>query len=303
MTMQIPTFKLYGEQIDWPTPDLLHWESISSRSRLHQWKIKPHRHGNLLQLIYLQSGSAAINLDGTVRTVGAATLVVIPPLSVHSFAFSPEAEGHVLTLASPLISALTTSLGSDQVLLHGGRIIADSHNELPPLLSALAKEYRGQAPYRDWALETLVSQIVLWLARHPAESAEAVKGRDKSRQHFTRFQELIETRYCEHLPMTAYAEELGISLAHLNSICRRLADRSALQLLHERLLLEAKRDLVYTAMSVSDIADKLGFSEPAYFTRFFKRLTGSSPQQFRLLKNGPAEAGPEARHGQQAANK
>ncbi len=69
--------------------------------------------------------------------------------------------------------------------------------------------------------------------------------------------------------------------AHLNTLCRRLAGRSALQLLHERLLLEAKRQLTYTNMTIGQVADTLGFSEPAYFTRFFKRHTGFSPKAFR----------------------
>ena len=53
----VPVFKLYGETAVWPTPDLLHCESIPERSRLHDWEIKPHRHGDLVQLLYLQGGS------------------------------------------------------------------------------------------------------------------------------------------------------------------------------------------------------------------------------------------------------
>lgn len=68
-----------------------------------------------------------------------------------------------------------------------------------------------------------------------------------------------------------------------------LANRSALQLLHERLLLEAKRQLTYTNMTIGQVADLLGFSEPAYFTRFFKRLTGLSPRDFRL-RQGETES-------------
>ncbi|WP_153676373.1 helix-turn-helix domain-containing protein, partial [Pseudomonas aeruginosa] len=68
---------------------------------------------------------------------------------------------------------------------------------------------------------------------------------------------------------------------HLNSVARRLSGQTALGIVHQRLLLEAKRDLVYTAMTVNEIADRLGFSEPAYFTRFFKRLSGVSPSAFR----------------------
>lgn len=282
MATQIPTFKLYGDQFDWPTPDLLHWESIASRSRLHQWSIQAHRHYNLFQLLYIHSGNATVNLDGNVYHVDSSSLVVIPPLSVHSFDFSPDVDGHVLTLASPLIAALASSLGSHRELMHSSQVIEDPNHELLPLLTSIAQEYRGHEAYRDWALENLVSQIIIWVARHRVNAISVVQRRNKSRAHFSRFQQLIELHYAEHLPLTVYAEELGISLAHLNSICRQYGNRSALQILHERLLLEAKRNLIYTTLSISEIADSLGFSEPAYFTRFFKRLTGCSPQQFRL---------------------
>jgi len=56
--------------------------------------------------------------------------------------------------------------------------------------------------------------------------------------------------------------------------------------LHQRLLLEAKRELVYTSMTISQISDQLGFSEPAYFSRFFKRMTGRSLKEFRQQPSG-----------------
>ncbi|MNF13714.1 Transcriptional activator NphR [compost metagenome] len=52
-------------------------------------------------------------------------------------------------------------------------------------------------------------------------------------------------------------------------------------MLHQRLLLEANRNLIYTSLTVNQISELLGFSEPAYFTRFFKRLTGITPGAFR----------------------
>jgi AraC family transcriptional activator of pobA len=79
----------------------------------------------------------------------------------------------------------------------------------------------------------------------------------------------------------AYAAALGLSAAHLNALCRRLAGVSALQLSNQRLLLEAKRNLVNTTLPVYQVADSLGFSEPAYFSRFFKRATGLTPKAFR----------------------
>src|SRR3990167_7992874 len=94
----VPVFKLYGETAVWPTPDLLHCESIPERSRLHDWEIKPHRHGDLVQLLYVQSGSAELE--------------VVPALSVHGFRFSRDVQGHVLSLALPLVEQLGAVLDS-----------------------------------------------------------------------------------------------------------------------------------------------------------------------------------------------
>jgi AraC family transcriptional activator of pobA len=78
-------------------------------------------------------------------------------------------------------------------------------------------------------------------------------------------------------------EPLGITTTQLNRLCRRHLRCSALDVLHQRLLLEAKRELRYTALQVRQISDGLGFSDPAYFTRFFRRLAGRSPQEWRAL--------------------
>ena len=74
----VPVFKLYGETAAWPTPDLIHCESIPERSQLHGWEIKPHRHGDLLQLLYVQAGEAELEIEGQVRQVDRASLQVVP---------------------------------------------------------------------------------------------------------------------------------------------------------------------------------------------------------------------------------
>ncbi|MNE89947.1 Transcriptional activator NphR [compost metagenome] len=71
-----------------------------------------------------------------------------------------------------------------------------------------------------------------------------------------------------------------------------MAGQSALQIIHQRLLLEAKRNLIYTNMTVSQVSDSLGFSDPTYFSRFFRRLGGQSPKAFRTAA-GPGTASPD----------
>ena len=68
---------------------------------------------------------------------------------------------------------------------------------------------------------------------------------------------------------------------HLSRSCRAVAGQSALDLLHERMLLEARRLLAYTDASVAEVAGDLGFDDPSYFSRFFARRAGRSPQDWR----------------------
>ena len=59
----IPVFKLYGEEQGWPTPELLHCESILQRSHLYEWHIRVHQHAELVQLLYLHKGRAEIEIE------------------------------------------------------------------------------------------------------------------------------------------------------------------------------------------------------------------------------------------------
>ena len=286
----IPTFNLYGEDRDWPTPDLLHWESIAQRSRQHDWVIKPHRHSNLLQLIYVETGVTQARLDGLNLRIESPTLLVIPQLTIHGFEFSPETCGHVLTLASPLAQRIIANLGGQPVGLQKAGVISvigDEKKCLDNLMTVIAGEYLVYQEYRDTMLQNLTSQLVVWIARQHAlrETVSDIIG-DKGKRYFVQFQQLVEQYYREHRPLDFYAGKLNISTPHLNSICRQIADVTALQVIHERVLLEAKRNLFYTALTVREISDGLGFSEPAYFTRFFKRLHKMPPQEFRRLEAG-----------------
>lgn len=108
----------------------------------------------------------------------------------------------------------------------------------------------------------------------------------RGQELLARFTRLVGQDFRQQRSVEAYAMQLDISPANLNTLARRFAGHTALGLLHQRLLLEAKRELVYTSMTISQISDLLGFSEPAYFSRFFKRMTGRSPKDFRQQPSG-----------------
>ena len=280
----VPVYQLYGEGQPWLTPDLVHVESIAARSGLHQWEIRPHRHHGLFQLLWLQQGSADVQLDGSPDRLTSGSVLLLPQHCVHGFHFSQNAQGVVVTLAYAFLARLHGGLGDSLSAMASPQklVLADGAHRagIEALLPALLQEYGGQGEHRHLLLESLLVSVLCWLRREPA-ARDGMSATDRGRQYLAAFSAAIERDHARHLPLEHYASQLGISTAHLNAVCRELAGCSALALVHARMMLEARRNLVYTSMSVRDIADALGFADPAYFTRFFKRGIGLSPRQFR----------------------
>ncbi|SDS42390.1 MULTISPECIES: helix-turn-helix domain-containing protein [Pseudomonas] len=279
----IPVFKLYGESLDWPTPDLLHCETISSRSREHEWEIKPHRHADLCQLLFVFKGQAELEIEGQRTQLQTPAIQVLPPLSVHGFRFSEDVEGFIVTLATPLINHLQAQLGdSVHALASAEHYPAGADGDyLNSLFSALQAEYNSHQPAREMLMHSLVSVIMVWVSRQAIVRHKASQRPQRQREYLNGFIQLVEETYRQHVKVEDLAHRLGISVSHLNGTCRELAGQPALQIMHERQLLEAKRLLTYTSMTIYEMSELLGFSDPTNFTRLFRRRVGISPKAFR----------------------
>lgn len=281
----VPVYKLYGED-QWPTPDMVHCESIAARSRLHDWQIRLHRHHGLMQWLYLRGGQARTSLDGRYVDLSPGVVVVVPHMYVHGFQFAPDAQGYVITLGNPLIERLGKNIQERVHIPAQPRVLrvpSADQAVLDMAFTSLQTEYQSSRLHRDTLIDTMLTSVLVWVSRQVADdaTANATRATDRSQRHFLAFCELIETHYAQPWAVAQYADKVGVTPAHLNVLCRENVGQSALSLIHQRRLLEAKRLLVYTSLTVSGVSDALGFSDPAYFTRFFKRLTGLSPKAFR----------------------
>jgi AraC family transcriptional activator of pobA len=280
----IPVYKLYGEHEQWTTPDMIHCETIAARSKLHDWEIKPHQHHGLFQLLYLAAGNARIRFDDREVVMTAGQVALVPQMCIHGFQFAPNAEGHVMTLAYPLVSRVAGAAGEALLALRSPHLLGLPEDQDGACqrshFSAIDREYHGNAPHRELLLESLLGALLAWLARHVAPKVDAARSA-RGMRHFAGFCKMVDAEYAGHHPVSHYARRLGITPAHLNVLCRQASGQSALDLIHERMLLEAKRNLVYTSMTISTVSYALGFADPAYFTRFFKQRIGLSPKAFR----------------------
>lgn len=276
----IPAYALYGEA--GIVPDGIHAETIAVRSSRLDWRIGAHRHATLHQALLIRQGSAEASLEGRSHRLGPGTLAWIPALTVHAYDFEPQTVGAVVSV--PAHGLLPSLPDFDDVArrLDGPLVVAaPPGGRLEMQVLAILAEFDGTAFARSEALSALAALLVIALARsNPVVDAAPEVGRG-DRTIVRRFLALLEESYLQPRPLTSYAQSLDLSVSHLSRTCRRVTGRSPLRLIHDRRLIEAKRDLVYTDRPIQSVAERLGFDSPAYFSRFFKERTGIAPQAYR----------------------
>jgi len=206
---------------------------------------------------------------------------------VHGFKFKPNTSGFVLTLAEPMVLA-TEPRAQQQFssLFERAHFVlyTDSDplfDELLLLVEQIGRELERADAGRTLMCEWLTRAALLTLKRR-LDQIDAETG-DANTQSLAmrRFRQLIEQHYREHWTVERYADALGMSADRLNRQAKAAFNTNAKALIGDRLILEAKRRLIYTRSSLDEIAYDLGFKDPAYFSRAFKRATASAPGQFR----------------------
>ncbi len=290
----VPSFSLYGE-----TPaaagqvEGVHIEDIQARSRKYLWKIGTHRHTLLSQCVLVSAGPVTVTLDETHTDLKGPAVMIIPAGTVHSFRFGVDTDGRVLTVdLGRVLSAATTPYRAPIEALFAIPRSIDLRQDpelatrLGRLLEQLSDEF-GQpgswaAPVASW-----LALCVLWILAHGTQVREAPKFHATAdAERLRRFRRLIEAHYLKHWPVQRYARRLALSETSLNRLCRRVAGCTAFDVIQQRLALEARRRLVYAGSLVNGIAVELGFKDPAYFSRFFRRHSGVSPNEFRRRHHG-----------------
>ncbi|WP_138485166.1 AraC family transcriptional regulator [Dyadobacter bucti] len=106
-------------------------------------------------------------------------------------------------------------------------------------------------------------------------------GHDIHQKRVYEFLMLLESNYLQVRNTDFYAGKLGISSKRLNQILKDKLDKTGMELIHDRIILEAKRMIIHSEQTIKEIAYELGFSDRPYFSRFFKKQTGQTPDEFQ----------------------
>jgi AraC family transcriptional activator of pobA len=287
MTVEpIERYRLYGEPIRHVEPRFIHVEPIRERSGYHQWKIAPHAHRELHQLLLVSAGGGTAVSEGQRFAVEVPAVLVIPVETVHGFDFAPGTDGWVVSIAVTALPASASSNRSILTLLDRSRCIGsidgEAARQIGQCFQSLSNELTWDGTARDLAIEGEVLKLLASFARAalPVDVAASSLADAESRT-LSRFRAHVEAHFADHLPVAAYARKLGVSEDRLLMACRKRFDAPPLQIIHRRIMVEAQRWLLYSTTPVGRIASALGFRDAGYFSRFFTKRLGISPRGLR----------------------
>lgn len=276
LTQNIPDYALYGETEAFP--DVVHCEHIKDRAPDHGWQIAAHRHAQLAQVFFIETGSAQADVDGQKFQISDNHLFFIPAQAVHRFAFAPGTQGMVQSFPlSVLHSIAPINPEITRVLSQPFLARPDAH--ILTLMSLLDVSLKNLGPYRTQTAVGLAHGLLsLTAALGAAQQRNPQRGPDR---RLAMLDQLISDHRSTQLGPGDYAAKMGLSMGHLSRLCRAAKGISASAYIEAQIIQEACRLLAFTRLSVAEVGYRLGFSDPSYFSRRFRAIQGETPTLYR----------------------
>ncbi len=283
---EIPHFDgLYGDIQGSFSSEYIFLELIATRSQIFEWSIKPHIHSHLFQVFIVEKGSLIFEESIQRYALQAPCVLFIPPTMLHGLYYKPDVEGSIFTLSESFIEDIFKT--SPHVLeslkeIHVFEYLRGDtdFNFILDLVKKIDQELFSENPERKIMLRALITQLFVGLYRFSNQNFTMAHVNSNSMDYFRKFQQSIKSSdFRKSIPQ--FAEELNITPVHLNRICKIVAGKTAVELIHQNIIAEAQKYLLHTSYSVSEIAYLLQFEYPNYFAKLFKKYVGKSPNDFR----------------------
>jgi AraC family transcriptional regulator, transcriptional activator of pobA len=294
-TAALPLFYLDDDSPEDQAPDFIHIDALAARSAVHNWTIRAHRHRNLFQILLIERGGGEMTFEAAATSFEAPCAILVPATVAHGFRLRPAAtDGWVITFSEDIAAgvgkqgealARLKALAATPVVPLGEA----ERERLGKLAAQLNEEKLLARPGCAIAMVGLLALIAVEVARLAA--ARARPGGDEvalepAAATVDALRALIDEHFRKERRLAFYAAKLGLTIDRLNAHLRRAAGVTAGHLIRQRMLTEAKRELVFTNRAIHDIAADLAFSDPSHFARFFRKQTGSAPHEFRAARGG-----------------
>jgi len=249
--------------------------------------LQPHGH-SFYHLVFFTKGGGKQAIDFTSFPVRPGQIYFMNPGQVHNWLFSGEVDGYIVNFSENFFDSFVKEpnylecfpffegYGEDQVIHLTGHCI----KEVTELFERLLIELKSVKSHATEMIRTLLIQLFITVTRQ----MEPARLKQLSKPGYTtlrNFQKLVNENFIKLKLPSDYAAILYVTPNYLNALCRDLLGKSAGEIIRDRVMLEAKRLLINADISISEIATQLSFQDNSYFTKFFKKYAGKTPEEFR----------------------
>ncbi|CAN5391653.1 AraC family transcriptional regulator [soil metagenome] len=243
-----------------------------------------HRH-DFFFILALQKGKGRHEIDFTSYDIGDNSIFILRPGQVHQLTLNAGCTGFLAEFDTAFYHP--TDKPANQRLIKAGNknhcaFEEQRFKKLQVRLSHIFEEFTLK---QDGYIEVIKANLTVFFVEFTRQSSNApVTEKSAStyiQERFEEFTALAGTHITTHKQVSQYAGLMNLSIYQLNAITNATVGKQASSIIHEQIILEAKRYLLATPNQVKDIADLLGYEDISYFIRYFKKHTGYSPEVFR----------------------
>lgn len=246
-------------------------------------EVSRHHRLNFSALIYITEGEGQHYIDHQFHQVRAGTLLTLGKNQIHAFAKNRTVDGFVMPFNCTFLAESGHDPYFDSIIaaLVQVNCIHNITDDIDALFRVMVQEFYSDSEFRAEIIRSLLRSVLLKTIV-PIYKANA-KQVQLGASDFYRLKHYIDEHFRQRPSVAEIALAMGKSVKQLDKLAKDNTGISAKELLDERVLIEAKRQLAFSQYSIADIAEQLGFNEATNMTKFFKRHTDVSPKDFRQL--------------------
>ncbi len=247
----------------------------------------PHGH-TFYHMLLFTKGKGYYTIDFEKFEVRPGQIYFMSPGQVHSWNFTGATDGYIINFDEKFLQQM---LANEQYMeqfsflrSNAPDCVIQTDNKTFPavrqIFECILSEVHMQQSFTQDMICSLLAALFITIQRSIPNATTTIRPL-QGQLMLHNFRKLVNTYYHEkHLPKE-YAEMLYITPNYLNALCNDLLGKPSGEVIRERILLEAKRLLVNAKLNISEIAFRTGFSDNSHFTKFFKKYTNITPEEFR----------------------
>jgi AraC family transcriptional regulator, transcriptional activator of pobA len=244
--------------------------------------IEPHRR-NFYSFFLVKQGYIKHSIDFTSYTCSQGDIFFMAPQQVYLVDAAEDFAGISINCQPEILDPAELNLPVIRNIFLYSKVSPASEDltEMRTLAERMVHIFHDDSPFSNELMSAHLRLFLIYLSRSWVMENPIIRESPEQAAIVEKFRELINLYWKEPMQVPEYASRLHITSGHLNTVVKANTGKSAKDLIHEKKLIEAKRLLIHTVLSVKEIAFETGFDDPAYFGRFFKKWNNTTPLEFR----------------------